>query len=79
MTLVPRILPVRDVEMQAAVTLFGQYGPQGVRARDTVHAAVMQIHGLTHIISSDAHFDLIAGVTRLDPIVLYQTASQSTP
>ena len=41
--------------------------------------AVPMNHGLTHIISSDTHFDLIAGVTRLDPIVLHQTASQSTP
>ena len=79
MTLVPQILPVAAADMQMAVTLFQQYAPQGVRARDAIHAAVMQNHGLVQIISSDAHFDLIAGLTRLDPIVLHQTASQSTP
>ncbi len=78
-TLVPQILAITAADMQTAVTLFQQYAPQGVRARDCIHAAVMRNHGLTHIISSDAHFDLIAGLTRLDPIVLYQTASPSTP
>jgi predicted nucleic acid-binding protein len=79
MTLVPQILAVTAADMQTAVTLFQQYVPQGVQARDGIHAAVMRNHGLTHIISSDAHFDLIAGRTRRDPIVLYQSASQSTP
>lgn len=79
MTLVPQILAITAADMQTAVTLFQQYGPQGVRARDCIHAAVMQNHGLTHIISSDAHFDLMAGLTRLDPIVLHQNASQVTP
>ena len=79
MTLVPQILPVTAADMQTAVTLFQQYGPQGLRARDAIHAGIMQNHGLTHIISSDAHFDLIPGLTRLDPIKLYQGASQATP
>ncbi len=35
-------------------------------ARDVVHAAVMQNHGLTHIISADEHFDRIVGIRRLD-------------
>jgi predicted nucleic acid-binding protein len=50
-----------------------------MRARDAIHAAIMQNHGLTHIISSGAHFDLVAELTRLDPIVLHQTATQSGP
>jgi predicted nucleic acid-binding protein len=65
--------------MQTAVNVFQQYAPRGMRARDAIHAAIMQNHGLTHIISSDAHFDLVAGLTRLDPIVLHQTATQSGP
>lgn len=79
MTLVPQVLPVTAADMQTAVTLFHQYAPQGVRARDTIHAAIMQNHGLSQIISSDAHFDLIAGITRLDPIELRRGDSQSTP
>ena len=78
MTLVPQVLPVDAGDVQTAVTLFQQYAPQGVRSRDVIHAAIMQKHGLTQIVSTDVHFDLIAGLTRLDPIVLYQ-ASQATP
>ena len=79
MTLVPEILPVTAADMQTAVKVFLQYASRGMRARDAIHAAIMQNHGLTHIISSDAHFDLVAGLTRLDPIVLHQTATQSGP
>jgi predicted nucleic acid-binding protein len=70
-TLVPQILPVTLADMQIAMSVFQQFGPQGLRARDAIHAGVMQNHGLTHIISSDAHFDLVPGFTRLDPITLY--------
>ena len=79
MKLVPQILSVTAADIQTAVTLFQQYGEQGVRARDTIHAAVMQNHGLTQVISSDTHFDLICGLTRLDPITLHQSASQAKP
>lgn len=79
MTIVPQILPVTAADMQTAVTIFQQYAPQGMRARDAIHAAIMQNHGLTHIISSDAHFDLVVGLTRLDPLVLCKTATQSGP
>jgi predicted nucleic acid-binding protein len=79
MTLVPQILPVTAADMQTAVNVFQQYAPRGMRARDAIHAAIMQNHGLIHIISADAHFDLVAGLTRLDPIVLHQTATQSGP
>src|SRR6266849_621428 len=79
MTVVPQILPVTAADMQTAVALFQQYAPRGMRARDAIHAAIMQNHGLTHIITSDVHFDLVAGVTRLDPIALYQTAAQTGP
>jgi predicted nucleic acid-binding protein len=76
MTLVPQILPVTAADMQTAVTIFQQYAPRGVRARDAIHAAVMQNHQLPRIISADTHFDLIAGIVRLDPIALHQAASQ---
>jgi predicted nucleic acid-binding protein len=71
LTLVPTIYPVRVADAQLAVTLFAQYAPQGISARDLVHAAVMHNRDLTQIISVDAHFDRIAGITRLDPRVLY--------
>jgi uncharacterized protein len=79
MILVPQILPITAAEMHIAVTLFAQYGPQGLRSRDAIHAAVMQSQGLHQIISPDVHFDLIPGLAGLDPIALYQSATQSKP
>lgn len=67
MDLVPTVLPVTVEDMQTAVSLFAQYAPQGVKARDVVHTAVMQTHQLTHIISTDQHFDQFEGIIRLDP------------
>ena len=67
MMLVPKVLPVTEVEMKTAVSLFAQYAPHGVKARDVVHVAVMQTHQLTHIISTDHHFDSIDDIIRVDP------------
>lgn len=67
MDLVPTVLPVTVEDMQTAVSLFAQYAPQGVKARDVVHTAVMQTHQLTHIISTDQHFDQFEDIIRLDP------------
>jgi predicted nucleic acid-binding protein len=79
MTLVPHILPITAADMQTAVTVFQQYASRGMRARDAIHAAIMQNHGLTHIISSDGHFDLVAGLTRLDPVALHLAATPPGP
>ncbi len=65
--LVPTVLPVTTNDMKTAVSLFDQHAPQGVKARDVLHTAVMHNHQLTHIISTDKHFDQIDGITRLDP------------
>jgi len=71
--LVPTVLPVTVDDMKTAVSLFAQYAPQGVKARDVLHTAVMHTHQLTHIISTDKHFDQIKDITRLDPKVLFTT------
>ena len=65
--LIPVVLPVTAEDMRTAVSLFARYAPQGVKARDLLHTAVMHNHHLTHIISIDNHFDLIDGLTRLTP------------
>ena len=65
--LVPVVLPVTVSEAETAVALFAQYAPLGVTARDVLHVAVMQSHGLTQIVSTDGHFDQIPAVERLDP------------
>jgi hypothetical protein len=69
--LIPVVMPVTIEDMKVALTLFAQNGSQGVAARDLLHAAVMQNHQLTHIISTDRHFDQIEGIARLDPQALF--------
>ncbi len=71
--LVPVVLPVTGNDMKTAVSLFAQYAPQGVKARDVLHTAVMQTHQISHIISTDKHFDQIEGMARLDPQALFET------
>lgn len=68
--LVPVVYPIRLVEANLTIELFNQYAPQGIPARDLIHVAVMNLNDLTHIISTDDHFDLIPGITRLDPDTL---------
>src|SRR5262249_39031360 len=74
--------PMFDVtvaDVRTAVALFPRYAPLGVPSRDFIHAAVMQNHGLTQIISPDPHFDQTAGITRLDPLAMHAQAGQPTP
>jgi len=66
-TLASAVFPVGEAEMRRTLQLFEQYAPAGIRARDLLHVAVMQENGLTKIISTDAHFDGIQGITRLHP------------
>jgi hypothetical protein len=40
-------------------------GYTGLSARDAVHLAVMQQHGIQRILSLDAGFDAFPGITRL--------------
>jgi hypothetical protein len=38
-----------------------------LKARDLIHAAVMLENGLSRILSTDAHFDQVSEVERIDP------------
>ena len=51
----------RDVERARELVL----GTPGLSARDALHAAVMQREGITRILSFDAGFDELPGITRL--------------
>ncbi len=62
-------------KVKRAIELFEWYGPRGVSARDVVHAAVMLNNGLTHILSTDEHFDVIEGITRVTIGTLEETRS----
>lgn len=51
----------RDVERARELVL----GTPGLSARDALHAAVMQREGITRILSFNAGFDELPGITRL--------------
>lgn len=72
MNLVPEIYPVNVDDMHRSLDLFKRYAQKGITARDVVHAAVMMNRGLKNIVSTDSHFDLIKGITRVDPEDLYR-------
>lgn len=71
MQLVPEIYPIDLEDIRCAVGLFQTYGPKRITARDVLHAAVMMNRGLKEILSTDSHFDLIEGITRVDPEHLF--------
>lgn len=77
--LVPEVYPVTLADIQETVRLFSRYGPQGAKARDLLHVAVMWNRGLTHIISTDTHFDTIPGLSRLDPRTMFPDAANGSP
>lgn len=72
LTIMPIVLPITKEDMITAVELAERYGSQGAKARDLIHAAVMRNNGLSAIVSTDRHFDLISGLTRIDPIQLFE-------
>ena len=67
LSVVNLVYPVTLRDIQRALELFSAYSAQGVQARDTIHAAVMQNNGIRAILSADQHFDLIEGIERIDP------------
>jgi predicted nucleic acid-binding protein len=67
MQAVPDVLPVTKEDLVLALSLHEQYSH--LPARDSVHLAVMQRHGLTELISADSHFDTVAGIRRHDPAI----------
>ena len=71
---VETVYPVLPFDASLTIDLFERYAPKGVTARDLVHVAVMKSNGLAEIVSTDSHFDLVEGIRRLDPVLLYQSA-----
>lgn len=69
--LVPVVYPIRLAEAKLTIELFEKYAPGGIPARDLIHVAVMNYNNLTRIVSTDRHFDLLPGITRVDPHALY--------
>ncbi len=66
---VEEVIPIGKDEIYIASRLLIQY-PE-IDARDAVHAAVVQLHGLEGVVSADRGFDVIRGVTRFDPLEMF--------
>jgi predicted nucleic acid-binding protein len=65
MTVVSRVLPVTETDVRHALRLIPRYPT--LKARDLIHVAVMLENGLSRILSTDAHFDGVSEVERIDP------------
>lgn len=59
------VLPVDDAVTRRMPDLVRRY--QDLAARDLVHVATCQEHGIGAIVSTDRGFDAVAGLTRIDP------------
>ena len=66
---VEEVVPIGKDEIYIASRLLIQY-PK-LDARDAIHAAVVQLHGLEGVVSADRGFDVIRGVTRFDPLEMF--------
>jgi predicted nucleic acid-binding protein len=71
--LVPTVFPVTAADIRSTIDIFRQYASQGVVARDALHAAVMKNNGISHILSTDRHFDHIEGIARISVGKLNET------
>ena len=60
---VDEVLPVTRQDAERARTIV--LGSPRLSARDAIHVAVMEHHGIARILSFDAAFDRVPGVTRV--------------
>ena len=60
---VDEVLPVDRITVERAKEIV--LGYTGLSARDAVHLAVMENHGIDRILSFDSGFDQFPGITRL--------------
>ena len=65
LTVMRGVLPVTKEDFILATEIHLRHS--SIQARDALHAAVMQQHGIKQIISADRHFDSIPEIARLDP------------
>ncbi len=66
LSLFPNPIPITGAEVALATQLIGQV--QRLSARDAIHVAVVMIHGLEGIVSTDKDFDHVPGLRRYDPL-----------
>ena len=59
---VDEVLPISGVEVLRAREIV--LGKPGIPARDAIHVAVMEVHGISRILSFDRGFDGLPGIER---------------
>ena len=59
------ILPITERQTARALDLLSSH--PHVRARDALHMATMEHHGIRQILSADRHFDQLETAERVDP------------
>jgi predicted nucleic acid-binding protein len=64
-TLFPAVIPVTGEVLDRARVLLDEY--QQLMARDALHAAIVELHGLEGICSYDRDFDGVRGLRRVEP------------
>lgn len=64
--IVGAVIPVTAETVDSARRLLDRY--EGLTARDALHAAVVELHGLEGIVSYDRDFDVVEGLTRSEPV-----------
>ena len=65
----PDLILIGAAEIRAASRILAQY--PCLSARDAIHVAVVQTHGLEGLVSTDRAFEDIAGLARYDPVALF--------
>jgi len=60
---IDEVLPVSFQSLQLAKEIVLEY--QRLSARDAVHLAIVEQHGIGRILSFDSGFDIFPGVTRI--------------
>lgn len=63
LSVVDEVLPIELSDVERAKTIL--FGQPGFSARDAIHLATMERHGVERIMSFDTGFDGYPGVTRL--------------
>jgi len=61
--IVDQVLPVDLAVVERAKEIV--LGQKQLSARDALHVAVMEQHGIRHILTFDAGFDGVPGITRI--------------
>jgi uncharacterized protein len=61
--IVDEVLPIDDKAVERAKQIVLEY--RRLSARDAVHLAIMEKHGIARILSFDSGFDSFPGITRL--------------